>query len=159
LKERSKHIYQIQKKWTIIALLGICIWLAGILLAPLLADIHTTTSAGLYFLYQPACHQISDRSFLIQGHPLAVCIRCTAFYFAGLGVIIFYLFNNKITQWPSRVYIILALPAVLDFILEKTGLYYHNEVIRTMTGFLLGVVFFQILVIAISKEIKSLFPK
>ena len=154
MKTQTPYIYQIQKKWTAIALFGLCLWLSGIFLAPLLSEIHEATSAGIYFLYQPACHQIPERSFILQGNPLAVCIRCSAFYFAGLVVMIFYLFKKHINQWPIRIYAILALPALLDFILEKTGLYYNNEVIRTVTGFLLGVVFFQILVIGISKEIK-----
>jgi hypothetical protein len=44
----------------------------------------------------------------------------------------------------------LVSPAVLDFIMEKIGVYGNISIVRVITGFLLGCAFFQLIVLSLS---------
>lgn len=129
--------------------LGLFLWLVGVILAPALASSEvkpaSILSSFLFFLYQPVCHQLADRSFLIDHAPMAVCVRCFAVYLAGWLLSLFYLYSKKITFWPLHRYLILLAPVLLDFIFEKMQLYSNLELIRFGTGLFLGIVIFQLL--------------
>lgn len=49
--------------------------------APLLAAHGSVAGAGIIYLgFAPVCHQRPERSFVLNGHPWAVCHRCTGIY-------------------------------------------------------------------------------
>jgi len=50
------------------------LWCGAILLAPAAA------LESVYAFFSLICHQLPDRTWHIDGHPLAVCIRCTSIY-------------------------------------------------------------------------------
>ncbi len=129
--------------------LGLFLWLAGIVFAPVLASSEIKPlqylSSFFYFLYQPVCHQMADRSILIDHIPMAVCIRCFAVYLGGLFLSIFYLSYKKITMWSFSTYLILLIPVLFDFLLEKFNLYSDLSLVRFGSGLLLGIVIFQLL--------------
>jgi uncharacterized membrane protein len=128
--------------------LGLFLWLTGIVLAPVLAASEikplSYLSSFLYFLYQPVCHQMADRSVLIDYIPMAVCVRCFAAYLGGWLLSIFYLKYKKITMWPTSIYLTLLIPFIFDFLLEKIHLYSNIGLVRFGTGMLLGIVIFQL---------------
>ena len=59
-------------RWVLIAATGA--WCGTILLAPALE------SQTLYALFSELCHQNPERSWVLAGRPLAVCIRCFSIY-------------------------------------------------------------------------------
>ena len=126
------------------------LWISGIFLAPLMSQKSAIIADFLYFLYKPACHQLPDRSFMIDGAPLAVCGRCISFYIGGLFVFVFYLIAGKISIWPVSIYGALTCPVVLDFSLAKLGICRDIELIRILTGLLLGIALFQVLILSLS---------
>ena len=137
-----------------IVLGGLLLWLCGIFCAPLLAasadPLLLKLSSILYYFYQPTCHQLPDRSFLIDGFALTVCIRCLGIYLGGLAISMVYLFKPKTNLWPLTVYILLAAPAVLDFLIEKFVVYDPGGNIRFVSGLLLGIALFQLLILSLT---------
>src|SRR5215213_3464078 len=136
------------------------LWIGGILLAPLLAGRDpgapdllessehappglkaTTQVSALYNAYRPVCHQRSDRSFHISGHPMAVCARCFGIYSGFLIGLLIYPFARALTRTdtPPRLWLILALaPAGLDFFGGLSGAFENGPASRLMTGLILG---------------------
>ncbi len=57
--------------------------------------------------------------------------------------------SKKLLYLMSFV-VVLCLPALLDFILEKVLSYGDIPIIRIITGFLLGVALFQLLLVSLS---------
>ena len=132
------------------------VWNTGIVLAPIMAGSYLANSLFskvLYFFYGPVCHQISDRSLYILNYPLAVCARCFSFYTTGLLICIFYLLKNTIVPWKYKYYIFFIIPLLLDFTLEKLGLYNDLVFIRLITGAMFGFVIFHLLIISVSHRI------
>jgi len=146
--ERSNMKTIVNRKMLSLISLGLFLWLTGIVLAPVLAisEIKPLSylSSFLYFLYQPVCHQIADRSVLIDYIPMAVCVRCFAVYLSGWLLSIFYLKYKKITMWPVSIYLVFLIPVIFDFLLEKIHLYSNLGLVRFGTGLLLGIVIFQL---------------
>ncbi|MEJ7618997.1 MAG: DUF2085 domain-containing protein [Pyrinomonadaceae bacterium] len=121
--------------------------LALIALAPLLLARHETSSAA--FIYRAlgyVCHQVPERSFQLQGHPLPVCARCLGLY-AGflIGALTFPLIRPLSTksalETPARRWFLLALvPTAIDFGLDLCGWWENTHASRALTGALLGAV-------------------
>ena len=101
-------------------LILVLVWLAGIVLDPLVREGGAGDSSLLSLLgraYGRVCHQIVDRSFHIAGHPLAVCARCLGIYVGYLAGLIVYPFARPLTQTelPHRRWLIAALlPLAVD---------------------------------------------
>jgi len=145
-----------RKNARLLLILGLLVWLTGIIITPILAagdlPLGKKLASFMYFFYKPVCHQISDRSFMLDGFTLAVCNRCFAFYLGGLFICIIYFFRDKIYMLTRISYILLVLPALLDFILEKVDLYTNVSGLRLFTGLLLGIAVFQLLFVSLFME-------
>jgi len=137
--------------------IGLTIWIVGIVITPLLAGsgwlYGRKVAAFVYFFYQPVCHQIPERSLFLEGFSLAICIRCFSFYLSGFFIFLIYLFKDKIRMWRSSGYILLVAPAVLDFVFEKFDLYTNIIGLRFLTGLLLGIAIFHLLLVSLSSDI------
>jgi uncharacterized membrane protein len=112
--------------------------------APLaLAHGHGLLGQAIYQAFSRVCHQIPERSFMIAGHPFAVCARCAGLY-AGLaaGVLLFPLVRSlRSTETPARIWLfIAAAPTALDFSLGFLGVWPNTHFSRAATGALLGAV-------------------
>jgi uncharacterized membrane protein len=112
--------------------------------APLCSSIgHQRSASLIYRFFSPLCHQLDSRSFSLFGHPLAVCARCTGIYLGFLAGLIILLLALKepLKRVPRRGYLFLFLaPAVLDFLLGISGIYASPGVLRSFTGFMLGLI-------------------
>ena len=149
------------KKVIIITFIGLSFWIAGIIITPILANreeiFFQKIASFLYFFYQPVCHQIAERSFLVDGFIMTVCVRCFSFYLGGFFITCIYLFKDKIQMWRISTYVLLTLPAFLDFLIEKLSIYSNIAEIRFLTGLLFGVVLFHLLLLSLStKKVKPL---
>jgi uncharacterized membrane protein len=131
---------------------GLAVWLAVTIgswsfvaaaaAAPmLLSEGHQNISALLYSAFSHVCHQMSERSFFLYGHQMAVCARCLGLY-AGfaLGALVFPLAGSiESTKPPTRKWLLLAaVPTVVDFSLGFFHIWPNTHVSRFLTGALLG---------------------
>jgi uncharacterized membrane protein len=149
-------IYYTRKPFVFFIFSGLIVWILGIILAPILAASnlpYQLFSKVLYFFYNPVCHQISERSIYILNYPLAVCARCFSFYAIGLLTSLIYLYKNTIKLWEFKYYLLLLLPLLFDFTMEKLGLYNDLIFIRLITGGMLGFVVFHLLMISVSPRV------
>lgn len=122
-------------------LVAACLWCAAILLAPLLAAKAASVSGGIYAFFHLICHQYDVRSLHISGHPLAVCSRCSAIYFAFLaGVIVYPFFRTRMTGTTRRLLMVAALPMVLDVAGGMIGISQPSNILRVVTGAVFGLV-------------------
>jgi len=151
--------YRLSRKIVLFINFGLVLWLAGIILTPILAAsamlLGRKIAAFMYFFYSPVCHQIADRSFWLNGYPLPVCIRCLGFYLGGFFISLIYLFKNAVYFWRMRIYILLIAPTFLDFVFEKINLYTNFVGLRHLTGIMLGIAIFQLLLFSLSSDISK----
>jgi uncharacterized membrane protein len=127
-------------------LFGALLWCAAILLAPVFSARGGTlaqVASLIYQFFQPLCHQIDSRSFHLFGAPFAVCIRCSAIYFAFLAGTLLYPLCRSVDRpvFPERwVLLAAAFPILLDVATGALGLHDITSVSRTMSGVVLGAV-------------------
>jgi len=127
-------------------LIGTSIWCLAIVLAPVCMTLPAPFASGgavVYSVFHPICHQIPDRSLVVAGHPLAVCLRCSAIYFAFLAATLLYPLVRDLRRpvIPPRWILVLALlPMVLDAVPGMVGLHDITVTTRLLTGAIFGVV-------------------
>jgi len=98
---------------------------------------------GTVFFFSGVCHQIPERSFHLWGEPTACCARCLGVY-AGflIGTAVFPLARNGLTGgFPSpRILGAAVVPAVMDFVLARLGIFDSGNLVRAITGLIPGAV-------------------
>lgn len=129
--------------WALTATLTL-LFVSLIVIAPLaLAHGYDFTALVIYNSFGKFCHQIPGRSFYFDGHPFAVCARCTGIYFGfAAGVLLYPLVRSlKRADVPARKWLLVALAlTALDFALDFFGVWQNTHLSRSMTGALLGAV-------------------
>jgi uncharacterized membrane protein len=101
------------------------------LAAPLLAAWHPLTALLIRNFFSSLCHQNPARSFVIQGSPAAVCVRCLGIYSgAALGMLA--------GLRDASAMRLLGLALLLNLLDVTCGmLHWHGDL--PWTRFLLGV--------------------
>jgi uncharacterized membrane protein len=117
------------------ALAGVALVLALIpLAAPLLAAGHPLTALLIRNFFSNLCHQRPGRSFMVQGAPAAVCVRCLGIYCgAALGMLP--------ALGRSTSVRLLGLALLLNLLdVSSEMLHWHGELgwARFLLGLLLG---------------------
>jgi uncharacterized membrane protein len=127
--------------WSIAATLTL-LFVSLIVVAPVaLARGRVLAAFVLYEMFGRVCHQIPERAFYIEGHPFAVCARCTGIYFGfALGMLLYPLARSlRRGDAPARKWLLIALaPTLLDFALGFSGVWENTHLSRSVTGALLG---------------------
>jgi uncharacterized membrane protein len=127
--------------WSIAAALSV-LFMGLIIAAPLaLARGRSVLALAIYRTFSGACHQIPERSFYLDGHPLAVCARCTGIYLGFAVAVLLYPLVRSLgrTDAPARRWLLIALaPTLIDFALGFSGLWQNTHFTRSLTGALLG---------------------
>jgi uncharacterized membrane protein len=101
----------------LLVLFGGFLWNAALFAAPLLIKEAPVTSALIYAVFSPVCHQLPERSFTIQGSPLAVCGRCLGIYLGmSAGTILYPFFRRFSNPAPPAtwVFVLVSLPIGFD---------------------------------------------
>jgi len=130
------------KHWLLYFNLFFFIVLILIFLAPLLAGKFPKLSATIYIIFSPTCHQLARRSFFVAGHKLAVCSRCLGIYTGALITGLFYaLFRRSVNGISAAAFILFLLPAAIDGSLQAFTVYESMNIIRFITGGLVGIGF------------------
>ena len=140
------------KKWLTVSFAGLSIWIIGFVSLPLLGETMPGSAEFLQGIYGRTCHQLPGRSLTINGLPLGVCTRCTALYAAGWLVLFAGLFRKNIRLLPGIIYVLLSLPMLTDFFLEKAGVYHDMAPVRLITGFLFGIALFHLFAVSLQPD-------
>ncbi len=127
----------------IIGFAVVFVWVSLILLAPLAkANGLVAVSTPLYHFFGFICHQISARSFHVEGEQFAVCSRCFGVYFGLLlGFAIYPLWRNidEIEPLPRYWLFLSLIPISVDWSLTIFGIWENTHLSRFITGLILGV--------------------
>ena len=121
------------------ALLFVCATVA----APLIeaAGRDNTVASFIYLAFSRVCHQIAERSFHVEGYPLAVCSRCFGIYAGYVLGLAVYPFARPLarTETPRRIWLIVALaPVAIDFAGDYAGIFHNTLLTRALTGLVAG---------------------
>lgn len=126
---------------------------AVIFAAPVLAahSFHRL-SAVAYILFSSVCHQIPERSFILAGHPLAVCQRCSGIYIGlFIGSLVEIPFIHRSPRARRNCILAMTIPIFLDALLPYTGLWENVPFTRFLTGLLFGILSSTILMHGIAE--------
>ena len=107
-----------------ILIAGSLVWLAAIVLAPLLQ------LEPVYRFFSLICHQNPLRSWTLAGTPLPVCIRCVSIYIGFFVALVFSL------RPRTAVLKFAILASLAELLLQWTVIDW--VVLRSFTGFALG---------------------
>lgn len=103
------------------------------LAAPLLAGTHPLTALLIRDFFSQLCHQDPERSFVLGGAPVAVCVRCLGIYW-GVAV------GALVRLGRARRWLVVAV--MVNLLDVATGmLHWHGNmpVFRFFLGLMLGV--------------------
>src|SRR3984893_17401394 len=103
------------------------------LAAPLLAASHPGSALLIRSFYSRLCHQDPSRSFVLDGSPVAVCVRCLGIYWGvAVGMVV------RMKRARSLVAVAMLLN-VLDIASAALHLHGNLPLTRFLLGLLLGV--------------------
>lgn len=124
---------------------GVLLVITGLsLLAPYLEHAgHPISGLLIYKAFRLLCHQKPERCFYAFGHPMAVCSRCFSVYASFLTIGLAFAAWRALTKrhWeeiPLWMLGVLAIPMALDGLTQLVGLRESTQVLRTITGTLVG---------------------
>jgi uncharacterized membrane protein len=120
---RSFSIWQVH--YQIYGALSLSIVLIALTLLEVLAK---SSYLALFF----GCHQSVNRTIHLRSRPLPLCARCLGIY---LGVFLSF-FISLIHIFPFYVYLLLAIPLLIDGIGQKKKLWVSTNSRRFFTGLL-----------------------
>jgi uncharacterized membrane protein len=109
--------------------------------APLLAASHPMAALLIRSFFSRLCHQIPARSFIVEGSPVAVCVRCLGIYCgAALATLAAFFRRRKVLEAHLLIAVALALLLnLLDVVAGWMHWYGNLPVPRFFLGLLLGV--------------------
>lgn len=87
------------------------------------------------------CHQMSERSFFINGNQMPFCSRCTAIWLGlaiGLGFAVFY--KVELNEKFLFLLILSIFPIGIDGFGQLLGYWQSTNITRVVTGLLIGLV-------------------
>lgn len=93
-------------------------------------------------IYSLVCHQISSKSFNINGENLLVCARCTGIYSGALFASLLSLFYSFKIIKNLNLFLYSIIPLALDVFFTTSGIYNYSKLLAFMTGIFFGSVSF-----------------
>jgi len=130
-------------------------WLLAIVAAVILAAWLLNTPPGWTgkadAIGYALCHQISERSFQINGQPISLCARCTGMYVGAMLGILYQLgLGRRRTAWPQKKYLFVlgiffvafgidGINSAARLFLPHGLLYEPNNTLRLLTGTGMGL--------------------
>ena len=133
---------QANRGWAITTTI-VFVWVLFIVLPPIFAaNGFTGFASPIYKFFSFICHQLSDRTFHLGEHPMAVCSRCFGVYFGLLlGLLIYPLWRkiDDIEPLPRKWLILSIIPMGIDVSLKTLDIWENTFATRFITGLILGV--------------------
>ncbi len=102
--------------------------------------------------YSDVCHQLPSKTFVIAGHPLLVCARCTGIYSGALLISFVSLFFLKNLNIGIKLLYAALVPVLLDVILSTAKIYIYSKYLAFATGLFFGSVVFIYILAAVENN-------
>lgn len=155
------RVYEfVRQHWLGIINFHLLLFIVGSISAPCLSYLGQEWIAKyIYRFYGISCHQVPSRSFFIFDHSpaygggsfgvnhsvhlfgqIAICARCFSF-FSSILVFGLLLSLKNIRPLNRKVAFLLALPILVDVLLQTLGIKESTNLLRVTTGVLLGLSF------------------
>ncbi len=104
---------------------------------------HSQRIAGAFvrLFFSFICHQDPERSFLLGGHALAVCGRCTGLYVGFFLGVLFFPWMRPFGNGPAPtgfMLVLAGLPMAVESAVENIGGVPFSNATRAATGVCLG---------------------
>jgi uncharacterized membrane protein len=118
----------------------VALWCAGFILVPMLEHLGTDVTVVRQF-YGTVCHQMEARSHMVAGHPMAVCVRCSAIYIGfllGVGASMFFGRSFSL-PWVRIGVLAVAAMLALDVLMDLLGVLSNTILSRTVSGGMFGL--------------------
>ena len=135
MRKQAIHVW-------IVGLAVVSVWALLIAAAPVAkANGFTSFSTPLYHFFSFICHQMSDRSFHIEGEQFGVCSRCFGVYFgifAGFAIYPLWRKIDEIEPLPRFWLFASMIPIGIDWSLTVLGIWENTHLSRFITGLILG---------------------
>lgn len=130
-----------QTLWLAVSGLAVTALVAIAFLPPFVdAEVRPLIMAG----YRKICHQLPGRSFVIRGHPVALCHRCVGIWSAvPLAIVLFSLlrrYDAILSARPGLAVLASLVPLGIDWTADFTGLWTNTVLSRFLTGAIFGLV-------------------
>lgn len=124
-------------------------WNLSILVAPYWTASHIRPlqylGSLIYFFMDPVCHQLPERSLFLAHLPMPVCARCFFIYFSGLFTFGMASISKRFRFWPWYVYLLMAFFSGIEILSEKIHLYDNWIELRALSGIVLGLLIFHLI--------------
>ena len=129
----------VRRHWLGIINFHLLLFIFGAISAPYLSYLGEGEIAEyIYGFYGISCHQIPSRSFFILEHQIAICARCLSF-FSSMLVFGLLLSLKNIRPLNRKVAFLVALPMLVDVLLQTLGIKESTNLLRVTTGILLSL--------------------
>ena len=121
----------------ILTVIGALFWIGAIAAAPWLRARGSPLADLLYLVFEPTCHQINSRCFIVWGYPLAVCTRCLGIDFGFLASALLYPairgFRRPIVP-RTKLFLAVSAPIVVDTLGNLLGFWSTSDWTRFALG-------------------------
>ncbi|MCK5259416.1 MAG: DUF2085 domain-containing protein [Thermoplasmatales archaeon] len=113
----------------------------------------------VYSIGDRLCHQKAERSFFINDNQMPFCSRCTAIWLGlaiGLGFMVFY----RIQLNEKFLFVVIGglIPIGIDGVGQLFGLWESTNIVRFITGLLVGIVC-GISIVLIIDEVRGIYQE
>jgi len=139
--ELARHFRTLAIRVWFVAVAIVLFWVSVITVAPLLQGAGWEGAPRIYSFFSYICHQISERSLHLDGHPMAVCSRCFGVYAGLLAGFLGYPVFRRIEDTdplPRRWLFLSLVPIGIDWSLNVFGIWENTHFTRLVTGAILG---------------------
>lgn len=95
---------------------------------------------SIYSCGDRMCHQIPERSFILNENQMPFCVRCTAIWIGlavGLGFMV--VFSFELNEKFFAVLLLSLLPLGLDGVGQLLGFWESTNIVRLLTGIPAGL--------------------
>lgn len=127
-------------------LLLLFFWIIGFL-SPIIFDFSFLTNLMISKFYSPVCHQVTEKSFELNGIHFLVCARCSGIYFGAFILLVLILFkSNHSIDITLKWFVISSVLLLVDVLASTAGIYSYNKPIAFFIGMFFGFMILNFIV-------------
>lgn len=141
-------LHQFSLKKNKVQLFNLAIIFLGLLVILFSFSMHFSKNPVLLIIIRDTfsliCHQLEERTFIVNGKPMFICSRCFGIY-SGMTILFVVIFfskriRDKLLKLKLKFIFLLASPLILDWCLNFILKIDSTNFVRFLTGFLFSII-------------------